>query len=265
MSDQGEIARAFVDARRQDAVLHSYPGAVPESLAEAYRIQDQAIGYCGQSVGGWKVGRIRPADVSKFGAERLAGPIFADSIVVPSSADPVTVGVLSAFAAVEAEVLLRISATPPADLSAAEAVAFVDEVRFGIEIASSPFVGINQHGPAVTVSDFGNNYGLILGPTIPNGKAPEALNQVVMLEIDGLVAGTGSVAEMLDGPFGSLAFLARLLAERGLRLEPGQWVSSGAITGVHPVRHGQHVRATFGDELMIACATAPALLPEGAQ
>jgi 2-keto-4-pentenoate hydratase len=264
MSDQEDIARAFVDARRQDAVLSSYPGAMPATLAQAYAIQDQAIAYDGRAVGGWKLGRINPRAVKQFGAERLAGPIFANSIIYPANADPVAVRVLSGFAAVEAEVLLLIAATPPANLSVEDAPEFVSEVRFGIEVASSPFVGINGNGPAVTVSDFGNNFGLVVGPPILDATAPGAFDQMARLEIDGLLVGSGLVADLLDGPFGSLAFLARLMAERGLRLEPGQWISTGAITGVHPIRQGQHARAMFGHDVAIECTTAPALLPESA-
>lgn len=264
MNDHGKIAQALVDARRHDAVLQAYPGPLPTSLAEAYRIQDEAIAYSGRAIGGWKLGRIRMPEAGQFGAERLAGPIFSDSITTAADTGPVAVQVLTGFAAVEAEVLLRLSVTPPANLSVEDAPAFVGEVRFGIEIASSPFVGINQNGPAVTVSDFGNNFGLVVGPPIPHAKAPGALERLAVLAIDDVVVGTGFVADMLDGPFGSLAFLARLMAERGMQLEPGQWVSTGAITGVHPVRHGQRVRASFGNDLAVECSAIPALLQEDA-
>ncbi|MEQ5787240.1 fumarylacetoacetate hydrolase family protein [Erythrobacter sp. NFXS35] len=265
MIDHVKIAQALVDARRHDAVLDAYPGAMPASLAEAYRIQDEAIAYAGRPIGGWKLGRIRQPEATQFGAERLAGPIFRDSITTAGDPSPVTVQVLTGFAAVEAEVLLRLSATPPADLSTEDAPAFVDAVRFGIEVASSPFVGINQNGPAVTVSDFGNNFGLVVGPLIPDAKSPGALDRPAILAIDDVVVGTGLLADMLDGPFGSLAFLARLMGARGRQLEPGQWVTTGAITGVHPIRQGQRVRATFGDDLAVECSAIPALLEEGAR
>ena len=265
MSQQGGSARTFVDARLRDGVLHAYPGPVPQSLAEAYQIQQEAIAYAGRALGGWKLGRIRWPDSGIFGAERLAGPIFRDAISFPEGAGPVAMQVLTGFAAVEAEILLRLSVAPPPDISVEDARDFVDQVRFGIEVASSPFVGINQNGPAVTVSDFGNNFGLVVGPLIPDGKMPGGLDCPVALAIDGVTIGEGLVADMLDGPFGSLAFLARLMGERGLQLEAGQWISCGAITGVHPVRRGQHVRATFGDDIAIECITTPALLPEGAQ
>lgn len=264
MSDHGKIARAFVDARCDDRVLDVYPGAMPASLAEAYRIQDEAIAYSGQVIGGWKLGRIPFPASLEFGAERLAGPIFRDAIITPGDFSPATAPVLSGFAAVEVEILLRLSSTPPGSLSVEQAPQFVDEVRLGIEVASSPFSGINKNGPAVTVSDFGNNFGLVVGPTIANAKAPGALDQPAVLAIDGVEAGRGLIADMLDGPFGSLAFLARLAAQRGITLESGQWISTGAITGVHQAGNGQHVRATFGRDYAIECAIVPARQSETA-
>lgn len=260
-----KIARALLDARLHDRVLGAYPGVMPSSLAEGYFIQDHALDCADRPVGGWKIGRVRAADVPVFGAERLAGPIFSDMIASAGSSSPVRMPVLRGFAAVEAEVLLRVSSPPPADCDAASARAFVDEVRLGIEVASSPFAGINLHGPAVTVSDFGNNNGLVIGPVIPEALMPGALDEPVTLSIEGDLVGTGSVAEMLDGPFGSLAFLARLLAIRGRRLEAGQWISTGAITGVHAIMPGQRARATFGASLSVECeAAATALADEAA-
>ena len=35
------------------------------------------------------------------------------------------------------------------------------------------------------------------------------------------------------------------MARRGIALTPGQWISSGAVTGVHPVAPGAVVEARF--------------------
>ncbi len=37
------------------------------------------------------------------------------------------------------------------------------------------------------------------------------------------------------------------MARRGIALQPGQWISSGAVTGVHDARPGQTVEARFGE------------------
>jgi 2-keto-4-pentenoate hydratase len=43
------------------------------------------------------------------------------------------------------------------------------------------------------------------------------------------------------------------MAARGIALEAGQWISTGAVTGVHPVRIGDRVEARFDDRLAVEC------------
>ncbi|RYY26728.1 MAG: 2-keto-4-pentenoate hydratase [Sphingomonadales bacterium] len=248
------IAQAFVDARKAGSALIDYPGAMPESLDEAYGIQGRAIGLFGQQVAGWKVGRIADALVDTYGINRITGPIFADAVVVENGAAPDMPVFAKGFAAAEAEYLLRIGHLPESFEGewTNEAVAgYVDEVRIGIEVASSPFPGINDHGPAVTVSDFGNNNGLVIGATLDPNK--DFIGWPVALTIDGEVAGTGTAGTMLDGPFGAVRFLFELARDRQLPLAPGQWISTGAVTGVHPVRPGAEVEASFGGDLRVRC------------
>ncbi len=44
------------------------------------------------------------------------------------------------------------------------------------------------------------------------------------------------------------------MAARGIPLTPGQWISSGAVTGVHPVAIGDRVEAIFDGRLTVTCA-----------
>jgi 2-keto-4-pentenoate hydratase len=152
--------------------------------------------------------------------------------------------------------------TPPPNLSLNEAADYVDAVRFGLEVASSPFPGINDHGPTVTISDFGNNFGLVLGPHVEDWRSRDLLNAPVSLSIDGKIVGEARLAQMLDGPFGAFCFLTESLAKRGLSLEPGQWVSTGAITGVHPIAAGQTASATFDGAFLVSCRTVAYAAPE---
>jgi 2-keto-4-pentenoate hydratase len=73
---------------------------------------------------------------------------------------------------VEAEFMLHVAVgfTGPVPQDDAATLAILDDVRIGIEIASSPYPRINLDGPPVTVSDFGNNYGMILGPVVANWR-----------------------------------------------------------------------------------------------
>lgn len=164
------------------------------------------------------------------------------------------------FAAAEAEILLHVApgfAGPvPADDAGTRAI--LDEVRLGIEIASSPYAGINADGPPVTVSDFGNNAGLVRGPVLEGWRDLDLCAIPVRGEIDGEVVGAATAATMLDGPYGAVRFLLANLIERGFDVSGGLWVSSGAITGVHEIRVGQSFRAVFEGCGEVRCSVVAA-------
>jgi 2-keto-4-pentenoate hydratase len=250
------VAEAFVAARREKRALTSYPGEAPSDLGSAYRIQDIAIGLDGRTIAGWKVGKINPPTDAQLGSNRLAGPIFADSVVTISDGEAPEMPVFAhGFAAAEAEFLLHVAAgwngTVPQDDAATRAL--LDRVHLGIEVASSPYPGINADGPPVTVSDYGNNYGMIVGPLLKSWESVDFDTLVVRLEIDGEVAGENTTAAMLDGPLGAVRFLLGNLAARKIDCSGGTWVSTGAVTGVHPVVPGQQVLATFEGQGTVAC------------
>jgi 2-keto-4-pentenoate hydratase len=245
-----DVAMAFVRARREARALHSYPGAKPDALQAAYTIQDRAIVIDGRTVVGWKVGRINPPLDGQLGANRLSGPIFADSIVdAADGAAPEMPVFEGGFAAGEAEMLLHVapgfSGDVPTDDDGTKAL--LDDIRLGIEIASSPYPGINTDGPLVTVSDFGNNAGLVQGPALKDWRERDLCAIRVRSEIDGVVVGAATAAQMLDGPYGAVRFLLSHLIERGVDVSNGLWVSTGAITGVHEIGIGQAFAAIFED------------------
>lgn len=246
------IASSFVEARRQAKGFDGYPGEPPTSLEDAYRIQDRAIAMWGQPVGGWKLGRINAPFDAQLGANRLAGPIFAPAIVeaAPGAVQAMPV-IGNGFAAVEAEFLLRLGSSPDPrklDWTMEEARDLVDGVAIGIEIASSPLTAINGLGPAVTASDFGNNHGLLVGPELAGWRTIDLDEIPVTILLNGKKIGSATTSTMLDGPWGAVRFLASLSAARGIPLSKGQWISTGAVTGVHQVSVGDSVEATFGSD-----------------
>ena len=249
--EQEDIARAFLAARAEKTPLTLYPGAMPQTMADAYAIQSAAIDFDGRRIGGWKVGRIAPDLVERYGGERIAGPIFADEIAADGAAMPVYA---DGFAAAEAEVLLCLGDVGDRDHDIASVRDCITEVRTGIEIASSPFPDINRHGPAVTASDYGNNKGLVLGPPMHDWRDRDLITMPVEMTIDGDRVGAATMETMLDGPFGSALFLIRTLRARGIAIAPGTWVSAGAITGVHEIAVGQRAEALFDGKIRVGCS-----------
>lgn len=256
------IARAFVTARKEARALPEFPGAVPADLATGYRVQDAALALWPDKIAGWKIGRVPPHLVAKLGAERVAGPVFSENLwrAVEGAETPFPV-YDGGFAAVEAEIVFRIGADAPADKlnwTPNEAAGLIGAMHVGVEPAGSPLASINELGPTVVASDFGNNHGLILGPEIADWRA--VLDRGVEAEtfIEGQSVGVGGARADDDGPLGALAFLAGHLAARGLPLKAGQYITTGAMTGVHDIRIGQHSRLRFGGLGEILCTAVKA-------
>lgn len=251
-----DIAEKFVAARRAGTALPDYPGALPQALDAAYAIQDAAIDRFDGPVSGWKVGRIHPPLSLELGSDRLAGPIFASSVQQANGHLKAGKIFEGGFGAVEAEFLIRLGDgidSAKTTYSLEEAAAHIDAVHVGLEIASSPFPGINTLGPLVTISDFGNNNGIIIGAAINNWQDSGFADWDVSLSIDGVEAGTGTAAAFPDGAIGAVRFLLENLAARGIQVPAGTWVSSGAVTGVHVVHAGQQVKASFGGQFSVSC------------
>lgn len=257
------IAGQFVSARLAATPLAGFPGAIPGTLDEAYRCQDLAIALWPDEVVGWKVGWI-PADQQRiYGEERLVGPIFRRALHLVPPAAPIDVPVFAGgFAAVEAEYIFRIGTAAPAgklDWSDDEAAALVDGMYIGIEPASSPLATINDLGPAVVVSDFGNNAGLLLGPEIHDWRPRLAAGMTCETFIEGRSVGRGGTARLPKGPLGALAFALMRCARRGRPLQPGQYVSTGAASGIHDILPGESATIVFDGLGTLACRAVAAI------
>ena len=259
--DPAAVASRFLSARRRAAGLDFYPGDLPGTLDDAYAVQDAAVAAWRRPVLGWKVGRINPPLAERFGADRLTGPIFTVETAGPDGEGPDMPVFAQGFAAGEAEFLLRLDRAPPADqarFTLDETADLIGSVHVGIEIASSPLSSINALGPTAVISDFGNNNGLVVGPAIPDWRSSGFEEWPVTTSIDGVEAGSGRASAFPDGAIGAARFLLELMARRGIALAPGQWISSGAVGGVHDARPGQRVEARFADRYTVACTLCPA-------
>jgi 2-keto-4-pentenoate hydratase len=245
-SDVTDIAEQFVRARRAARSLPHYPGVVPADLATAYRCQEHAIARWPEQIGGWKVARIPSAQQAQYTEERLIGPAFAPNIRVAKPGCTIECPVFEGgFAAVEAEIVIRVGRDAPpgkVEWTLDEAAELVGELCIGIEIASSPLATLNDLGAGAVVSDFGNNWGVVVGAAITDWRA---LSEVTAQSfIDDEFVGRG-VVQLRPGPLGALAFTLASCARRGRPLRAGAVISTGMITGVHDIRPGQRSSHVF--------------------
>jgi len=245
------IAAELVAARTEGRSLTGFPGAIPGSMAEAYRIQDRAISQWSDSLAGWKIGFI-PADRRSAGEpDRLIGPIWRRQFhLSEEQATPTEMGIFAdGFAAVEAELVILLSqdlpAHPEGDWTAEEAAGLEQELLIGIEVASSPIPDINSLGPTVIAADFGNNNGLVLGSVVADRPGEPAV--AIACYIDGHLIGEGSAENLPGGMHHGLATAFNVLVGRGHSVRAGMVFATGAITGIHPIGLGQHCRVEVQD------------------
>jgi 2-keto-4-pentenoate hydratase len=255
------VAKRFVTARQTGEPLAAFPGALPPDLAGAYACQDAAIELVADAIAGWKVGLIGKDAAAVFKQDRLAGPIFASSVRRARAEEPVGFPVFrGGFAAVEAEFLLRLGSDAPVgkrEWTRDEAKELVAAVHVGVETAGSPLATINDLGPAAIVADFGNNFGLIVGPELRGWRSTPVERWQCETFVDDVAVGRGHAGVPPGGPFESLRFLLELCAWRARPLNAGTWVSTGAITGVHQIVAGQVARVSFADAGEVLCRAEP--------
>jgi len=259
--DARRVAAEFVKARRSAGAFDSYPGPMPPDLDAAYRCQDEAISLWDDTIAGWKVGWIPEPLSQQFGSQRLVGPIFSRSLWRANGSGRTETPVFArGFAAIEAEFVFQISKDAPVnvvDWTAETARRFVKSMYTGIEIASSPLQKINDYGPAVIASDFGNNAGLLLGAEIADWPTRSLELLHCETRVDGAVVGQGTAAAVSGGPLAALAFALRCNARRGRPLRAGDFVTTGATTGVHAIAAGQTAEVVFTGIGSLRCVAVP--------
>jgi 2-keto-4-pentenoate hydratase len=131
-----------------------------------------------------------------------------------------------------------------------EALEFIASLHLGVEIASSPFAGINDHGPLVTISDFGNNYGLILSDEITDWKGMDLASWVFETFINDQSVGKSAPVALPGGPVESVRFLLENTSRRGHILKKGTMILTGAVTGVHQAYAEDTGSVKLGDDIV---------------
>lgn len=257
------IAKAFVRARLSATPLPDFPGEIPADMATAYRCQDLAIELWPDELAGWKVGRIPPDVEDRFASDRLAGPIFRRTVHRAESGATVELPVYAGgFAAIEAEFVIVVDADAPPDKlewSREETARMIRDLCIGVEMASSPLKTINDLGPPVVACGFGNNAGLIVGPSIDGWRGRDLDSMTCEAFVDGKRVGTGGAFNLTGGPIRSLQFMLELAARRSRPLQAGEVIATGQTSGIHDILPGQTGRIDFAGDGTLACRAIAAM------
>jgi 2-keto-4-pentenoate hydratase len=231
--------------RLHDAYRTGEPTDPPDdlSVAEGYAVQDAVIERRTVEEGppvGYKVGFTSRAVQKRLGVDEPAyGRVLADTVTAEGA---VAVGSL-VDPKVEAELAVRLGTALDPPATTADVLAATAAVVPVIEVVDSRTGW--EFGPGVAVADDALAARVVQGDRVGDPLATDLALTGVTLRRNGERVATGVGADALGSPARVVAWLAAALAERGDRLDAGDLVSTGSLTGLVSLDPGDVIEARF--------------------
>ena len=236
-------ADLLVSAHETGSVFATASGEAPETLAEAYAVQDAVARRLwiagGDAIRGWKTGGPSAE------ATPIAAPIRASRILA-SPAE--LVGKNFHFIAVEAELAYTLRQDlPPREMPyvEAEVAAAVASVHVAIEVCDSRLRDWRTADALWKLADMQMNAALVVGSPERDWQRIIPERQVAIIEIDSRICAETSGSHPCGNPVRLLPWLANHCALRCGGLHAGDVVTTGAWTGMHMVEAGAKIIVRF--------------------
>jgi 2-keto-4-pentenoate hydratase len=240
--DLGSLVDEIVAARRSKSALappsHQLPGfSIEDGYAVARRLHELRLA-AGSRVAGVKLGFTNRAVWEALGlTDPFWSPVYDDTVTTGRDVS------LEDFVAprIEAEIVLGFSSRLPRNASIEAICAATGWAAPGFEIVQCHYPDWVM-APADAIADAGLHGVLVVGERQPGPFDPDALASTTVELMRGDVAvarGTGSA--VLGGPAEAVGWLLRLPGMEGL--PAGSIVTTGTLTGAHPVVAGETWRS----------------------
>jgi len=250
VTDAPGKAKALYDARRSRVPIAPFTDGDPTLGAEhGYLIQQELVRLLladGDRIVGHKVGltskpmqRMLGMDSPDYGPV-LASTVYPDAVEIP----------VSAFIApkIEAEIVFVLGdQLQGPGVSVIDASRAVAGVAAAVEIVDSRIADWRIR-LADTIADLASNGAVVTSSRLVPLSTLDTRLLGMMLTRNGELVDTGAGAAALGDPVGVVAWLANTLGERGVVLEPGHLIMTGALHAAVPMAAGDVFRADF-DEL----------------
>ncbi len=222
VSKAKDAARLLVSARRTGDTLDNLPSELRATTqAEAHAIQDAMLAELGP-VGAWKI----PAgdDPAPFLSPLPASEVHGQGYIRPLGPLPIVIAELEIGVRLVRDLPLR-ARTP---YQASEMGAAIASLHPLIELITFSWTDRDQVDRLTQLSDLQNSAALVVGDSLNDWQEFAAdTTELRLLLDDTVVASTASGAGM-GQILSTLAYLANHAAERGLALQAGQIVTTGA-------------------------------------
>lgn len=232
------LAERLVEARSSGRPIPAW-GTL--TLEDAYRVQRLVTARRlarGERLVGWKLGYTSEAMRRQMGVDAPnAGPL-TDAMLLPD-AGTVPAGALQPL--VEPEIAVRLAGAPGPDPTPGEVAGLVDGAWAALEVCDPVWEG-RRFTLEDNTADGSSAAWFVLGDEL---EAADLASVEVVLSRNGerVYRATGAAAG--GDPLAGVSWLARLLAARGDRIEPGSVVLTGGLTTGVDLGPGDRVAARF--------------------
>jgi 2-keto-4-pentenoate hydratase len=235
--DQGAIAQAaalFVAARRTGTHIDALPAACqPQTLDDAFAIQDAVIAALGEAIAGWKVALVD--------GRVVRGPIFASRVF--DSGAKIEAAKMPLLG-IEGEIAFMFNRDMPAGKHSYEDVAAAVTAFAAIEVVDSRFATYPDAPPQARNADFVSNGGFVRGPSAANWRALDLKTIAVRLAIGGQEVLSRNGGHIAGDP---LIPAVALVNDLPNGVKAGQFITTGTYTGIAFAKAGQTAAVTFAD------------------
>ena len=233
--DQRAVAQAaqlLVAARRTGRLLDALPAACkPQTLEDAFAIQDATLAALGETVAGWKVSVV---DGRVVRGALMGSRVFTSGARVQAAMVPLL--------GIEAEIAFRFERDLPARKHSYEDVAAAVSAFAAIEIVDSRFRDHQAVSAQERNADLVTNGGFVRGAPVADWRKLDLTTIAVILTIGGEQIVKRNGGHAAGDPLLPAVALANDLT-CGIRA--GQFVTTGTYTGLTFAKPGQTVVAEF--------------------
>lgn len=236
---------------QEGTTLDELPNSIrPSSSEDGYAVQRHVQRTSEAPLFGWKIAATSSAGQRHIGVDHpLAGHILAERLT--KYGEPVSLS-KNHMRLAELEFVFRMgkSLEPrSASYKLEEVMDAVDGLFLGIELPDSRYTDCRSVGAAQLIADNACADRFVLGPEVEVDWRKEDLAEQVVKgwtsEDNATFFGKG--AEVLGGPRIALTWIANELSEHGMRLQKGQFVTTGTCIVPMPIMPGGSMTGDFGD------------------
>ncbi len=239
LSQMAEIAD---EGARTGTAIAQFTNDYELDVPDAYAVQGLSIARRvarGERVIGVKMGLTSRAKMAQVGVDSVIWGRLTDGMLLADGAPVSLTGYV--HPRVEPEVAFLIERPLAGKVTGMQAMAAVGAVAAAAEVIDSRYENFKFALPDV-IADNSSSSGFVVG----DWKDPSSPidNLGISLSVDGRNQEVGSSAAILGNPVRSLVEAARMVADAGLRLEPGWIVLAGGATAAVPLTAGSSYRVS---------------------